>query len=143
MQKKPCVTKGSTKGFVSSVISALYQSPKKHSQLKKILGVGDYALNQRMRQMLIPRKSYEVIAGYWFSNNEGMKDRVYTLVKVDERKKYPERKASQSVKVSEFRNKYRDIASRERCKKLAKKRARLIRAGKYNAQEERKLCGET
>lgn len=134
MYRKWTVNRGSLN---ERLLWRLSKSPATHSELLKKFG-DDF--KRRVWYLLKPHRSYNITAGEWFENEKGGRDRIYTLTRFDiseyAYKKY--RPIEQAIEINNHKASSDVRAQRTRQAKL---RAKLIKAGKYNEEAEKKICG--
>jgi hypothetical protein len=112
----------------------LSKEPLTSQELAERLKIPHKELTKRMSVLLHERKSYQVIAGDWFVNNKGEREREYRLVRINTDKSIAKTKVKQALTISNYKR--RSEKDRARNRKIAKVRARLIKAGAYSDSEE-------
>lgn len=103
-----------------------------NSELARLLNIDEVQFYKESKSFLRKAQSYEIAAGDVFINSSGNKDRSYSLVRHEPNKATTKRMVN-------F-NSRGDSLSRVKGNKAAVERRKLIIAGKYSAEEERKLC---
>ncbi|WP_310606734.1 hypothetical protein [Buttiauxella brennerae] len=126
-------------GLTERVILRLSKSPATHSELVNLFGD---VFRNRIKDILRPKKSYEIKAGYWHLNKEGENDRTYTLCYFSPGKQTSKTKRNQNICISKRSLKQCNEHSHAEYIRQAKLRAKLIKIGGYSELEEKKLCGK-
>lgn len=121
-------TPGKHDGVKERFIWQLSKRPMTGSELSQILKVPRNELNKLAGEYLKQTGVATIEASEWFQAEDGLKDRVYTLVKVG-KKAYPT--AGKSIIFSENSRKIALAGERDEKRELAKRRARLIKSGLY------------
>ncbi|EAM2889424.1 hypothetical protein G6162_001531 [Salmonella enterica] len=119
-------------GLAQRVIKLIKKQPLTNSELARLLNIDEVQFYKESKSFLRKAKSYEIVAGDIFINASGNKDRAYSLIRHEPKKATPKRMVN-------F-NSRGDSMSRVKGNKAAVERRKLIIAGKYNGEEERKLC---
>ncbi|QHA89552.1 hypothetical protein [Serratia rhizosphaerae] len=127
-------SRGRIDGFCERIIWMLSKEPLTSQELAGRLKIPHKELIKRMPALFHERKSYQVIAGEWFVNNKGEREREFRLVRINTDKSIAKTKIKQSLTISNYGR--RNEKNRERNRKMAKARARLIKSGKYSDAEE-------
>lgn len=127
-------SRGRIDGFCERVIWVLSKESLTSQELAERLKIPHKELTKRMSVLLHERKSYQVIAGDWFVNNKGERERECRLVRINTDKSIAKTKVKQALTISNYKR--RSEKDRERNRKIAKARARLIKAGAYSDSEE-------
>lgn len=119
---------GKHNGLKERLIWQLSKRPMTGSELSQILKVPRNKLNKLAGEYLRQTGVAQIEASEWFDAEDGLKDRVYTLVKVG-KKAYPT--DGKSIIFSENSRKIALAGERDEKRELAKRRARLIASGLY------------
>lgn len=122
--------------FIGKVISILSKGDSSNSELSKLFKLTGAAFYRRIYQSLGYRCSYQISASDWFINDFGQRDRIYSLVRAEDIGGKVKVNVCKTIKAVLHNN----PEHQKKFSEMAKERARLIRAGTYNAEAEKELC---
>lgn len=120
------------RGLAQRVIKLIKNRPLMNSELARLLNIDEVQFYKESKSFLRKAQSYEISAGDVFINSSGNKDRSYSLVRYE-----PKKATTKRMVNFNYRG---DSISRVKGNKAALERRKLIVAGKYNRDEEHKLC---
>lgn len=126
-------------GFTEKLIWKLSKGDLSHTQIMNAFNLTRSQTTTEMCRIIKPKLSYEVQAGEWFFNDDGIKDRIYSLVNITTSRRFSGGRGK-AIVIKPHSYKNAEEKKKNKFTKLAKKRAALIRAGKYNEEAELMLC---